>query len=332
MHTKRLFSALQPTGRIHLGNYIGALSLWTRNQELYDSTFCVVDVHALAIPESVNPSELRLLSRQTLAIIIACGVDPARSTIFLQSSVPAHSELACILNCVTPLQWLEQMTQFTSKAQCVSQIGAGLLTYPVQQAADILLYDCDVVPVGVDQLQHIALVRDIAVRFHEMFGVVFTLPEAMVRDDNITVMSLIDPSTKMSKSLANVSPGHVIGLVDPPEMVRERIMMATTASATSSEAEAVASPGVRNLLSIYGALTGGTTQEVGAHFSGRSHAFLKEQVSEVLIETLTPIRRRYRDLMDDPAQLETLFEKGAVRAAERAGATLRRVRDRVGVG
>jgi tryptophanyl-tRNA synthetase len=328
---KRVFSGIQPTGKLHIGNYIGALSVWVEYQRRYDNIFCIVDLHALTIPEAVDPAELRRKTRELAAIYLAAGIDPARSAIFIQSHIPAHAELTWILNCVTPVGWLERMTQYKTKAAQLESTGTGLLDYPVLQAADILLYATDLVPVGEDQKQHVELTRDIAQRFNRLFGPAFTLPEPMIRESGARIMGLDDPTGKMSKSLGAQRAGHAIGLVDPPEVIRDAIMRAVTDSGQETRF-ALSSPGVQNLLLIYEVLTGQSRTAVEDHFAGRGYGALKRELVAVVTAALAPLRARYLELMNDPAYLEQVLRDGADRVRPRAAATLDRVKALVGVG
>ena len=212
---KQVFSGVQPTGKLHLGNYIGTLSQWVENQTRYDNIFCIVDLHALTIPEAVRPALLREKIREVATLYLACGVDPEKSIVFVQSHIPAHAELTWILNCVTPVGWIERMTQYKSKAAQVESVSTGLLDYPVLQAADILLYRTDLVPVGEDQKQHVELAADIAHRFNRLFGEAFVIPQPLMRAEGARIMGLDDPMTKMSKSLGEIRKGHAIGLMIP---------------------------------------------------------------------------------------------------------------------
>ena len=331
MHRQRVLSGVQPTGKIHLGNYVGALSLWADNQYRYDSFFCVVDLHALTIPEAVDPTRLRVKTRETAALYIAAGVDPARSVVFVQSAVTAHAELAWILNCVSPLGWLERMTQYKTKAARQESVSIGLLDYPVLQAADILLYQADLVPVGEDQRQHIELTRDIAGRFHRIFGPAFTLPEPLIRSSGARIMGLDDPTAKMSKSIGEVKPGHAIGLTDSPDEIRRVIMRAATDSGADLRFD-TAGPGVLNLLTIYEVLSGEPREKVEAEFEGRGYGHLKRVVTDRVIATLEPVQQRYRELMADPATLEALLADGTDRARPIADATLTTVKRLTGLG
>jgi tryptophanyl-tRNA synthetase len=327
---QRVFSGVQPTGALHLGNYLGAISLWVAVQREYDATFCIADLHALTVPESVDPGRLRATVRKTAAVLLASGIDPARATLFVQSRVPAHAELAWLLHSVTPLGWLERMTQFKSRSADRGSVGAGLLAYPVLQAADILLYRTDLVPVGEDQRQHVELTRDIARRFHGLFGEVFTMPEAMYRPGSARIMGLDDPALKMSKSVAAARRRHAVGLVDAPETIRDAIMHAVTDSGSEIRPDQL-SPGVTNLLAIYQLLTGRPRETVVAEFSGKGHAFLKRTLADAVIATLGPIRQRYLELSARPDAIDALLDAGAEGAAPRARATLDRVKHLMGL-
>ncbi|MDP2694428.1 MAG: tryptophan--tRNA ligase [Gallionella sp.] len=328
---KRLFSGIQPTGELHIGNYIGALSLWVEQQDQFDSIFCIVDLHAITIPETIVPEYLRKKSREAEAILIASGIDPERSVIFIQSHIPAHTELTWILNSITPIGWLERMTQFKVKSAQLESISTGLFDYPVLQAADVLLYKTNVVPVGEDQRQHIELMDDIAQRFNHLFGEVFILPQPMIRASGARIMGLDDPTAKMSKSLAEKRKGHAIGIVDPPEVIREAVMRAVTDSGKETRFDC-ASPGVKNLLVIYEVLSGKSREAIEAYFEGKGYGFLKRELADLVIATLEPVRNRYLKLMAEPAYLEELLHRGAERVRPIAESTLKQAKDLVGLG
>ncbi len=327
----RVLSGMQPTDALHLGNYLGALRQWVERQDERDALFCVVDLHALTVPEAVDPASLRHRSRAVAALYFACGLDPERNVVFLQSHVPEHAECSWILTCTTPLGWLYRMTQFKAKSEGRDSVGAGLLTYPVLQAADILLYDADEVPVGEDQVQHVELTRDIAMRFNHLFGDTFVLPRAVVPAAGARIMGLDDPTEQMSKSIMVERPGHGIGLLDPPDVLKKTIMSAVTDSQREFRFEH-ASPGVRNLLTILASLVGESHETISERFGGRGYGDLKKAVLEAVSETVTPIRERFEALMDDPVELDRILERGAAAARERASATLQRVKAAVGVG
>lgn len=328
---QRVFSGVQPTGKLHIGNYVGALSLWAENQDRFDNLFCVVDLHALTIPEAVNPKILHAKTRETAALYVACGIDPQRSTIFVQSAVTAHAELAWVLNCVTPLGWLERMTQYKSKSIRQESVGTGLLDYPVLQAADILLYEADLVPVGEDQRQHVELTRDIAGRFNHLFGEVFVLPQPLIRSSGARIMALDDPTMKMSKSIGETTPGHSIGLIDSPEVIRKAVMRSTTDSGSDTRFDS-AGPGVVNLLTLFEVLSGLSRDQIEAEFEGKGYGYLKRTVADQVIASLEPIQRRFRDLMDNQTYLEDMLKAGADRAAEQADRMLTKVKELTGLG
>ena len=327
---KRVFSGLQPTGQIHIGNYVGAISLWVENQDLYDNIFCIVDLHSLTIPENITPDYLRKKVREVAALYLACGIDPEKSTIFVQSQVHEHAELTWLLNCVTPIGWLERMTQFKAKSAEMETVGTGLFDYPVLMAADILLYDTDLVPVGDDQKQHIEITRDIAQRFNHLYGEVFKIPEGLFRESGARIMGLDNPEMKMSKSIGEVKKRHSIGLLDSEEDIRDAIMRATTDSNMETRYE-FASPGVKNLLVLYEVLTGSSREEVEEHFSGKNYGTLKKELVEVVIETLRPIQGKYNEIVNEEGYLESILNKGRERAQEIASATMARVKEHMGL-
>jgi len=325
---KTVFSGVQPTGGLHIGNLIGALSLWVREQEKHDNIFCVVDLHALTIPEAIEAKALHAHSLDMAALYVACGIDPDKSIIFLQSQVRQHAELAWILECVTPMGWMNRMTQFKTKAEKQETVGVGLYTYPILQAADILLYHTDLVPVGEDQRQHIEITQDIAQRFEGLFGYRFTRPEIMVREVGARVMGLDDPAAKMSKSSTN--PKHAIGVLDEPGAILKKLKSAKTDSRTAVDATDLGA-GVRNLITIYQAFAGGTWDEAVRRFDGQGYGALKTGVAEAVVAGLEPIQKRFRELRDDEAALEAMLKSSAEAAAERAEATMVEVRKAVGV-
>jgi tryptophanyl-tRNA synthetase len=325
-----VLSGIQPTFQLHLGNYLGALRHWAREQDSYDNYFCIVDLHALTAvpdPELVRNSVLELG-----ALYVACGLDPERSVLFVQSHVAAHAQLGWILECYTPLGWLERMTQFKSKAGTGPErerAPAGLLTYPDLMAADILLYDADHVPVGDDQRQHVEVCRDIAQRVNNLRGEVFRLPEPLIRTTGARVMGLDDPTAKMSKSTALTKAGHAILLLDPPDTVRRKIGRATTDNQPAVAAPV--GPGVANLLDIHASLRGTSRDQALAQFEGASYGALKAAVADAVNEALEPVQRRYYELRADETTLRDILARGAERAAAVADRTLRRVQHAVGL-
>ncbi|TAM78958.1 MAG: tryptophan--tRNA ligase [Acidobacteria bacterium] len=325
----RIFSGIQPTGSLHLGNYIGAVSQWVRNQDSYDTIYCIADLHALTTPGSHSDAPIAQKVRHTAALLLACGVDPARSALFVQSHISAHAELAWILNCLTPVGWLERMTQYKAKA-AAERTSAGLLDYPVLQAADILLYQTDLVPVGGDQKQHIELTANLARRFNHLFGEAFVIPKPLIRATGARIMGLDDPSAKMSKSLAAERRGHAIGLADPPDAIRRTIMEAVTDSGSDMRFSST-SPGVKNLLTIFEVLSGKSRVDVEAHFAGKGYRNLKAEVADLVIAVLSPIRQRYLELGDDPMHLEEILRHSRERVSPVAFATLDKVKNLMGL-
>ncbi len=326
----RVFSGIQPTGNIHIGNYLGAIKGWAERQAEKENFFCVVDLHALTVAQA--PEALCRQTRSVAAILLAAGLDPARCTLFIQSHVRAHAEASWLLNCVTPLGWLLRMTQYKDKAAKQESVLAGLLDYPVLMAGDILLYDTDEVPVGDDQKQHVELARDIAQRFNHHFGDFFVVPRPIIPEVGARVMGLDDPSVKMSKSLAHVE-GHAIRLLDDPKTIDKAVRRAVTDS--GNEIRFSADPGkagVNNLLSIYKAVTGKPVAEVEADFAdARGYGDLKRRVAEVVIAEIAPLQARYQGFMADPAELDRLLALGAEQAAAIAEPKLAELKRRMGL-
>ena len=314
MSKKRVLSGIQPSGNIHLGNYLGAVKNWVAGQDEKENFFCVVDLHSLTVPQ--DPVELRFQTRALAAMLLAAGIDPQKSTLFVQSHVTAHAEACWLLNCVTPLGWLQRMTQFKDKSAKQESVLVGLLDYPVLQAADILLYDAHEVPVGEDQKQHIELTRDIAQRFNHMYEEeFFTLPEPKIPTIGARLMGLDDPTAKMSKSMAHVR-GHAVRLLDDPKEILRSFKKAVTDSGNEIRfSDDPEKAGVNNLLGIYKAVTGKPNDEVEADFANaRGYGDLKKGVAEVVIEYLAPLQARYKALMDDPAELDRILAIGAEQA------------------
>jgi len=298
---KIVFSGMQPTGNLHLGNYLGAMRNWVAQQADKANYFCIVDLHSLTVPQ--DPDNLRLQTRSLAALYLACGIDPKVSTIFIQSHVSAHAEGCWLLNCITPLGWLQRMTQYKDKATRQESVLTGLLDYPVLMAGDIIFYDADEVPVGEDQKQHVELARDIAQRFNALYEVdYFVVPQPVIGRTGARIMGLDDPAMKMSKSLSDKR-GHAIRMLDEPDEIMYAFKRAVTDSGReirfSNDPERA---GVNNLLSIYQAITGKDNAAVEADFAGaRGYGDLKVGVAEVVIETLRPIQARYKEWMDDKA-------------------------------
>lgn len=325
----RVLSGIMPTGTLHIGNYVGALSKWAEAQDRYENFFFIADLHALSIPEDVQPDQLRERIRENVGLYLAAGLDSRRSVLFLQSHVPAHATLAWIFDCVTPVSWLERMTQYKVKAE-QGYPSAGLLTYPALQGADILLYRPDYVPVGDDQRQHVELSRQIASRFNHLFGEQFVAPEPMIPPTGARIMGLDDPTAKMSKSTAERREGHAVRLLDHPDTIRRAIMRAVTDSGSRVDRESL-SPGVDNLLSLYEALSGGTREQVLDRFEGQGYGSLKKELAEVAVERVGALQRRYADIRADESYLDKVLAEGSERAAAVADDTLDRTMERVGL-
>ncbi|HNY39969.1 MAG TPA: tryptophan--tRNA ligase [Bryobacteraceae bacterium] len=322
----RVLSGIQPTGSLHIGNYLGALKNWVRMQPDYESIFLIVDLHAITIFQ--DPAELRQKIEQTAAVFIAAGIDPKQSPVVVQSLVPGHAELTWLLTCATPVGWLERMTQYKDKSAKQESVGDGLLQYPVLMAADILIYQANEVPVGEDQAQHLELTRDIAQRFNALYGETFVMPETTLPAVGARIMGLDDPTKKMSKSTD--SPGHAISLLDPPSVIRKKIMRATTDSLPGVDFDNMG-PGVENLLTIHQAFTGWTSDQVKSHFAGMRYGDLKKQVAEAVVAGLEPLQTRYTEITADPAYLKSVLRESADRVMPIADATVRLVKQRMGI-
>ena len=327
---KRILSGIQPTGRLHLGNYVGAIQQWVAHQGYNENFYCIVDLHTLTIPENMTAALRREKVRETLGIYLACGLDPKKSAIFVQSHVREHSELAWILNCVTPIGWLERMTQYKSKSKSSKSIGSGLLTYPVLMAADILLYDTDLVPVGDDQKQHVELACDIAGRFNHMFGDTFKIPKVVIKKTGARIMGFDDPTNKMSKSLGELSNTHLVGLLDSEKQIKKTIMSAQTDSGSEINFDKL-SAGLQNLVTIYEALSGESLEQIKNKFTGIQYGYLKKAVFEIVLEKLKPIQAEYAKISSDQNYLDQTAKEGAQKALAVAGPIMQRVKKAVGV-
>jgi tryptophanyl-tRNA synthetase len=326
----RLFSGMQPSANsLHVGNYIGALMQWKELQSTHDAIFCIVDLHAITVPQ--DPELLRKNTRRTAAQYIAAGIDPTASTLFVQSHVAAHPELAWVLNTITGFGEASRMTQFKDKSQKQGSDSAsvGLFAYPVLMAADILLYDALVVPVGDDQRQHVELTRDLANRFNSRFGETFVIPEAMILKETARIYDLQEPTNKMSKSAATES--GIIWLLDDPKVTAKKIKSAVTDDDREVRFDRQNKPGVSNLLTIYSVLSGKTIEALEQEYAGHGYGDLKKDLAEVAVETFAPVRARTLELLDDPAELDRVLAGNADRAAEIADATLAKVYDRIGL-
>ena len=324
---KIVFSGIQPTGNLHLGNYIGALHNFGPLQEEYDCLYSIVDLHAITVRQ--NPTQLRQNCLKLMSLYLAAGLDPDKSLIYFQSHVPAHAELAWVLNCFTYMGELSRMTQFKDKAQKHAEnINVGLFAYPTLMAADILLYQTNFVPVGNDQKQHIEITRDIAERFNAIYGDVFTIPEPLIGKVGARIMSLSDPTRKMSKSDPEDT---FIAILDEPNVIRKKVRRAVTDSEALVKYDVENKPGVSNLMSIYSAVTGKAFAEIENEFVGKGYGDFKEAVADAVIAELEPIQARYRQISADKAYLNEVMTKGAERAAKLAARTMSKVRRKVGL-
>ncbi|OUN24177.1 tryptophan--tRNA ligase [Flavonifractor sp. An82] len=324
---KVIFSGIQPSGALHLGNYLGALRNWVAMQDEYNCVYCVVDEHAITVRQ--DPAALRRQTIELFAQLVACGIDPEKSILFIQSHVPAHAELAWVLNCYTMFGELSRMTQFKDKsARHADNVNAGLFTYPSLMAADIVLYQADLVPVGEDQKQHVELTRNIVQRFNGVYGDVFTMPEAYIPKVGARVMSLNQPENKMSKSI----PEGCVYLMDSPDEIMRKFKRAITDSDTENcvRYDRANKPGVATLMDIYAAVTGKTYEQIEAEFEGKGYGAFKPTVGEAVVELLRPIREETARLLSDKAYLEGLYRAGAEKAQAVAQRTLRKVHKKVG--
>ena len=324
---QRIFSGIQPTGKLTLGNYIGALRNFKILEDEYDCVYSIVDMHAITVRQ--NPAELRKACLSVMSLFLAVGLDPRRSMIYFQSHVPAHAELSWILNCYTYMGELSRMTQFKDKsAKHQDNINAGLFTYPTLMAADILLYLSDLVPIGADQKQHLELARDIAGRFNALYGDVFVVPEPYIGKTGGRVMSLQEPTRKMSKSDPEET---YIAMLDEPDAIRRKMRRAVTDSDATILYDPENKPGVSNLMSILSALTGASTDAIAAEYDGRGYGVFKDAVADAVIETLAPIQRRYKEIVSDKAYLQEVMTDGAERAQQIALRTMSKVRKKIGL-
>lgn len=324
---KRVFSGVQPTGNIHLGNYLGALKQFVELQEDNECIYCIVDEHAITVPQ--DPKELKKHILDVAALYLAVGLDPKKSIIFVQSQVSGHAELGWILTCCANTGELFRMTQFKAKSQGKESVGAGLLTYPTLMAADILLYDTDVVPVGNDQKQHIELTRDLAIRVNHHYGKTFVVPDGRFMKEGARIMALDDPTSKMSKSAENIH--SRISLLDEPSKIKKSIMKATTDSDGIVKFDAENKPGISNLLNIYSALSEKTVAELETMYEGKGYGDFKKDLVEVTINALAPIKQRYQEIRESKELIEILND-GAQKADAIAQETMKRVRKNFGLG
>ena len=322
---KRIFSGIQPSGELTLGSYMGAIKNWVALQDEYDCLYCIVDMHAITVRQV--PADLRRRSLEQLAQYIACGLDPEKNIMFIQSHVPQHAELAWVLGCYTQFGELSRMTQFKAKSkQHADNITAGLFTYPVLMAADILLYQADLVPVGEDQKQHVELCRDIAQRFNSVFSETFVQPTPFIPKMGARIMSLANPENKMSKS----DPDGCVYIMDKPEDIMRKFKRAVTDCETAVKYDKVNKPGISNLLTIYCAATNKTMEEAEAEFAGQGYGIFKPAVGEAVVELMRPIREETLRILGDKAYLEGVYKEGAQRAQYLANKTLSKVYRKVG--
>jgi len=321
----RVFSGIQPTGDVHLGNYLGAIRRWVREQHTDDAVYCVVDLHALTIPK--DPAELRAKISELTQLLVAAGLDPDVCTLFTQSQVPEHAELGWIMECTASFGELRRMTQFKDKADRADFVSAALFSYPALQAADILLYDTDEVPVGDDQRQHLELARDLAIRFNSRYGDTFVVPRHVIPPVAARVMDLQQPDRKMSKS--EESPQGTVLVLDDPKTIERKFKRAVTDSETEVRYDPEAKPGVSNLLSILAAATDSDPVALAEKYT--RYGPLKLDAAEAVIEMLRPVQQRYAELAAEPSRVDEILAAGAAKARERASATMRRVRERLGL-
>jgi tryptophanyl-tRNA synthetase len=325
----RVLSGIQPTAdSFHIGNYLGAIRQWVSLQETYDAFYCVVDLHAITVPQ--DPVLLRRRTRVAAAQLFGAGLDPKRCTVFVQSHIPEHAELAWVLSCLTGFGEASRMIQFKDKSlkSGADQASVGLFTYPILQAADILLYQTDQVPVGEDQRQHLELTRDLAQRFNHRFGQTFVVPGPYIVKDVAKITDLQDPTVKMSKSSS--SPQGIIDVLEDPASIRKKIARAVTDMGSEVKADEENKPGVTNLLQIYSALTGDSAADLEQRYAGAGYGAFKKDLGEVVVDTLAPIRERTEKMLADDAELDRLLADGAARAREVASKTMASVRERVG--
>ncbi len=321
-----VLSGIQPSGQLTLGNYIGALKNWVALQDTHDCLFTLVDLHAITVRQP--PAELRQRCLEFISLYVACGIDPQKSAVFMQSHVPQHAQLSWILNCYTQVGELNRMTQFKDKSrQFKDNINAGLFDYPVLMAADILIYQTHLVPVGNDQKQHLELARDVAIRFNNLYGEVFRVPEPYIPQVGARVMSLQDPAAKMSKSDDNAN--NYIALLDPPDVVSKKLKRAVTDSGSTIEYDEQR-PGIANLMTIFSAVTNKSFAQIEKEYSGQGYGKFKNDLAEAVVEFLRPVQTRYQKLIGDSGELARMLKDGAERAQARAEPTLKRVHEVLG--
>ncbi len=325
---KTIFSGIQPSGCVTIGNYLGALRSWKELQNDYNCYFCVVDLHAITVKQT--PQELRRRCIELYAQYIACGLDPEKNVMFFQSHVPAHSELSWLLTCNTYMGEMSRMTQFKEKSKKAgANVGLGLLSYPVLMAADILLYNTDLVPVGADQKQHLELARDLAIRFNNAYSPTFTVPEPYIQKNGARIMSLQEPTSKMSKSSENVN--AFVSILDEPDVVMKKFARAVTDSDNVIKHDIVNKPGITNLIEIYSACTGLSVEQIENDFMSKGYGDFKKAVGEAVVETIKPIQDNFKHIVQDKAYMEKCFTLGAEKASYTANKTLAKVQRKMGL-
>ena len=328
MEKKTILSGIQSTGNLTLGNYLGAINNWIKMQDEYDCYYMIADLHSLTVRN--DPETLRKRAMQVIAIYVAAGIDPEKNTIFIQSHVPAHTQLSWILNCYTYMGELNRMTQFKDKsAKHADNINSGLFTYPVLMAADILIYNADLVPVGEDQRQHLEITRDIAERFNSIYGETFVIPEAYIGKQGARIMGLQDPTAKMSKSATNLN--DVIFLNDSPDEIRKKFKKAVTDSENVVRYDKESKPGVSNLMTIYSLIENKSMDDIEKEFEGKGYGHFKTTVAESVIKRLEPLQNKYNELLENPEKLKEIYEAGAKKANEKANKILNEVYQKIGL-
>lgn len=327
MAKKNVFSGVAPSGVIHLGNYLGSINKWLGLQNKYKCFFCIVDQHAVTLPQ--DPEKLQKKIWEVATIYLAAGIDPMKSIIFIQSHVPEHTELCWILNTIAKIPELKLMTQFKERSkEHPREVNVGLFDYPILMAADILLYQADLVPVGEDQKQHVELTRTLARRFNHIFGQTFTIPQALIRKEGARIMGLDNPLKKMSKSARN--PYNYIALTDSPDLIREKIKKAVTDSGREIKFNPVKKPAISNLLTIYSLISGLTIKEIEKHYFNKGYADFKADLAERIVNFLIPFQERYRDFESQPKYLEKIFKQGRDKAGKIAKITIQKVKEKMG--
>lgn len=324
---QNVFSAVQPTGNLHIWNYVWAIQNWVTNQDLFNNIFCVVDLHSLTIPESLNPEKLRKKIKEVVWLYLACWINPEKSSIFIQSRIHYHAELARILNCTTPVSWLEKMTQYKSKSQNTKGAWMGLLDYPVLMAADILLYETDFVPVWADQKQHVELARNIAQRFNKLFNVdLFKVPREKINNTGARIMAFDNPNEKMSKSIWEIKKWHAISLLDNPDDIFATLKKAKTDWWSQISFDNMWD-WIKNLLNLYESLNTISAEEIKIKFDWKPYWFLKKELAELVIDKLMPIQKIYKEITEDTKYIESVIVKWEERVMPIAESTMRKVKE-----